>query len=129
MHKICSCVGRYIESDSVDHQRGFVFEKLYYRRFSAIENEMVLFQHEEFGEVRTLNLEDELWFVGKDVCKLLGDSNHNRNLSRIDDEDNRMVELTDSLGRNQIAIAVNESGLYAYFCNAAPKGASRWSSG
>ena len=77
-----------------------------------MENEMMLFQHEEFGEVRTLNLEDELWFVGKDVCKVFGDSNHKRSLSRIDDEDKRMVELTDSLGRNQIAIAVNESGLY-----------------
>ena len=78
-----------------------------------MENEMMLFQHEEFGEVRTLNLEDELWFVGKDVCKVFGDSNHNRSLSRIDDEDKRMVELTDSLGRNQTAIAVNESELYA----------------
>ena len=78
-----------------------------------MENKMMLFQNEEFGEVRTLNLEDELWFVGKDVCKVFGDSNHKRSLSRIDDEDKRMVELTDSLGRNQIAIAVNESGLYA----------------
>ena len=78
-----------------------------------MENEMMLFQNEEFGEVRTLNLENELWFVGKDVCKVFGDSNHNRSLSRIEDEDKRMVELTDSLGRKQTATAINESGLYA----------------
>ena len=77
-----------------------------------MENGMILFQHEEFEEVRTLNLEDELWFVGKDVCKVFGDNNHNRRLSRIDYKDKRMVELTDSLGRKQTAIAVNESGLY-----------------
>ena len=77
-----------------------------------MKNGMTLFQHEEFGEVRTLNLEGELWFVGKDVCKVFGDSNHNRSLSRVDDEDKRMIELTDSLGRKQIATAVNESGLY-----------------
>ena len=77
-----------------------------------MKNGMMLFQHEEFGEVRTLNLKGELWFVGKDVCKVFGDSNHNRSLSRVDNEDKRMIELTDSLGRKQIATAVNESGIY-----------------
>lgn len=77
-----------------------------------MENKIFLFQHEEFGEVRTLNIDGEMWFVGKDVCKVFGDSNHNRSLGRIDDEDKRMVELTDSLGRKQTATAINESGLY-----------------
>ena len=76
------------------------------------ENGILLFQHKEFGEVRTLNIDGELWFVGKDVCKIFGDSNHNRSLGRVDDEDKRMVELTDSLGRKQTATAINESGLY-----------------
>ena len=77
-----------------------------------MENIIFLFQHEEFGDVRTLNIDGELWFVGKDVCKIFGDSNHNRSLGRVDDEDKMMVELTDSLGRTQTAIAINESGLY-----------------
>ena len=76
------------------------------------ENGIMLFQHEEFGEVRTLDIDGELWFVGKDVCKIFGDRNHNRSLGRVDDEDKRMVELTDSLGRKQTATAINESGLY-----------------
>ena len=70
-----------------------------------MENGILLFQHEEFGEVRTLNIDGELWFVGKDVCKVFGDSNHNRSLERID-EDKRMVELTDSIGRKQTATAI-----------------------
>ena len=77
------------------------------------ENEILLFQHEEFGEVRTLNVEGELWFVGKDVCKIFGDSNHNRSLGRVDDEDKKSVELIDSLGRKQTVAAINESGLYS----------------
>ena len=77
------------------------------------ENEILLFQHEEFGEVRTLNVDGELWFVGKDVCKIFGDSNHNRSLGRVDNEDKKSVELTDSLGRKQTVTAINESGLYS----------------
>ena len=71
------------------------------------ENGILLFQHEEFGDVRTLNIDGELWFVGKDVCKIFGDSNHNRSLGRVEDEDKMMVELTDSLGRKQTATAIN----------------------
>ena len=78
-----------------------------------MENEILLFQHEEFGEVRTLDIDGEQWFVGKDIiCKVFGDRNHNRSLSRVDDEDKRTVKLTDSLGRKQTATAVNESGIY-----------------
>lgn len=76
------------------------------------ENGIMLFQHEEFGKVRTLDINGEQWFVGKDICKVFGDSNHNRSLGRVDDEDKRTVELTDSLGRKQTATAINESGLY-----------------
>ena len=76
-------------------------------------NEILLFQHEEFGEVRTLNDDSELWFVGKDVCKIFGDSNHNRSLGRVDDEDKKSVKLIDSLGRKQTVTAINESGLYS----------------
>ena len=86
-----------------------------------MENEMTLLRHEEFGKVRTLNINGELWFMGKDVCKIFGDSNHNRSLGRVDDEDKKMVELTDSLGRKQTATAVNESGLYALLLTMQPQ--------
>lgn len=76
-------------------------------------NEIMLFRHEDFGEVRTLSIDGESWFVGKDVCRIFGDSNHNRSLRRVDDEDKKMIELTDSLGRKQTATAINESGLYS----------------
>lgn len=67
----------------------------------------------EFKKVRTLDNNGELWFVGKDICALFGDKNHKRSLGRIDNEDKKKVELTDSLNRKQIATVINESGLYS----------------
>lgn len=68
---------------------------------------------EEFKKVRTLDINGELWFVGKDICALFGDKNHKRSLGRIDNEDKKKVELTDSLNRKQTATVINESGLYS----------------
>ncbi|MDE6732285.1 MAG: hypothetical protein K2J77_05355 [Oscillospiraceae bacterium] len=69
--------------------------------------------NKEFEKVRTLDNNGEIWFVGKDICALFGDKNHKRSLGRIDDEDKKKVELTDSLNRKQIATIINESGLYS----------------
>lgn len=74
---------------------------------------IILFKHEEFGVVRTMNIDGEPWFVGKDVCAAFGDKNHIRSLGRVDEIDKRKVELTDSLNRKQSATVINESGLYA----------------
>ncbi len=77
------------------------------------DNKIILFKHEEFGEIRTLNIDGEPWFVGKDVCIAFGDKNHIRSVARVDDIDKRKVELTDSMNRKQNATVINESGLYA----------------
>lgn len=76
-------------------------------------NDIVKFTSEQFGEIRTVVIDDEPWFVGKDVCKAFGDTNHNRSLGRIDDVDKRIETIEDSLGRSQSATLINESGLYA----------------
>lgn len=72
-----------------------------------------IFKNEEFGEIRTLIKNNEPWFVGKDICNLFGDTNHSRSLGRLEEEDKRTVEIVDTMGRLQKAIAINESGLYA----------------
>ncbi|MCM1167993.1 MAG: toxin Bro, partial [Ruminococcus sp.] len=76
------------------------------------DNEIILFKHEEFGEIRTLNIDGEPWFVGKDVCIAFGDKNHIRSLGRVDEVDKQKIELTDSMNRKQSATVINESGLY-----------------
>ena len=86
--------------------------------------EMRVFKNEEFGAVRSMTIENEPWFAGKDVCRVFGDKNHNRSLSRIDDEDKREMEIIDSLGRKQTAVFINESGLYALLFSMQPQKAN-----
>lgn len=77
-------------------------------------NEIVkVFENEEFGRVRTVSVNDEPWFVGKDVAEILGYSNPRDALAKhVDNEDKATVAIHDgSQNRNQTII--NESGLYS----------------
>ncbi len=89
------------------------------------------FCHPEFGEVRTLLIEDIPWFVGKDVAKSLGYANTRKAiLDHIDEEDKKDgVTIRDSIGRSQNAVVVNESGLYSLILSSklpAAKQFKRW---
>lgn len=71
--------------------------------------------HPEFGELRTVEIDGEPWFVGKDVATALGYSNTRDSLSRhIDNEDKTSVVIPDS-GSNYKSktTLINESGLYS----------------
>lgn len=87
-------------------------------------NEIQIFENSEFGEVRTVTIGDEPWFVGKDICQIFGDTNHNRSLSRVAEEDKRVDEIIDALGRKQAATFVNESGLYSLLFSMQPQKAN-----
>ena len=71
------------------------------------------FENSAFGTLRTIEIDGEPWFVGKDVCDAFGDKNSSRSIGRVDDMDKRLLPIIDSLGRKQNAIFVNESGLYS----------------
>ena len=43
--------------------------------------------NKEFGSMRTILIDEEPWFVGKDVCRALGDSLYRRSLARVRDDD------------------------------------------
>lgn len=63
--------------------------------------------------VRTVEIDGEPWFIGKDVCRCLGIANHNDALARLTDDERKGVGTTDPLGKNlQQSIAVNEPGVY-----------------
>lgn len=87
-------------------------------------NELRIFENAEFGQIRTVQLNNECWFVGKDVCSAFGDSNHNRSLGRIDACDKSKESIVDSLGREQDSIIVNESGLYSLLFSMQPQKAN-----
>ena len=78
--------------------------------------EIKIFKHEKFGEIRTMvDEKGEPWFVGKDVARRLGYINHRKALrDHVDEEDRKDgVTIRDSIGRDQEATFINESGLYS----------------
>lgn len=78
-------------------------------------NEVQIFDNKEFGQVRTVTIDGEPWFVGKDVAKILGYSNTRKALvDHVDEEDKTDgVTIRDSIGREQNPVCINESGLYS----------------
>jgi prophage antirepressor-like protein len=74
-------------------------------------NELQLFNFEG-KDVRTVIKNKEIWFVGKDVCDVLGVSNGRDAISRLDD-DEKGVGNIDTLGGKQDLVIINESGLYS----------------
>lgn len=79
-----------------------------------MENELQLFKFED-KEVRVVKVNGEPWFVGKDVATILGYSNTRKALiDHVDDEDKKDgVTIRDSMGRSQLAVVINESGMYS----------------
>ena len=76
-------------------------------------NELEIFQNDEFGAVRTTTINDEPWFVGKDVADILGYSNSTKAMQdHIGTED---MSFNDSLklSRQSGVWLINESGLYS----------------
>lgn len=78
------------------------------------------FNNEEFGNVRTLTIDGDPWFVGKDIAECLGYSNTKDALRKhVDSEDkimgsqNATPSITDNLGRKQFPTFINESGVYS----------------
>lgn len=78
-------------------------------------NELTIFKNEQFGEIRTIVKNDEIWFVGKDVATALGYSNpSNAVVTHVDDDDKTtyLNQVSGSNYKSKTAI-INESGLYS----------------
>lgn len=77
-------------------------------------NELTTYSNPDLGNVRTLTIDGEPWFVGKDVAEILGYSNTRDALSKhIDDEDKNTVAFHDGIKGNPYQTIINESGLYS----------------
>lgn len=77
-------------------------------------NELQIFENAEFGQVRTVTIDNEPWFVGKDVATALGYSNSRKALAdHVQEDDRGGVTKCDTLGGKQDLTIINESGLYA----------------
>ena len=77
-------------------------------------SELQIFKNAEFGFVRTLSINGEPYFVGKDVAAILGYAKPlNALAAHVDEDDSLKQGLIDSMGRMQETILINESGLYS----------------
>ena len=76
--------------------------------------EIQIFKNERFGEVRTMVINDEPWFVGKDVAEVLGYRLARKALyDHVEDDDKKGVPIQNPLGGKQEMTIINESGLYS----------------
>jgi prophage antirepressor-like protein len=76
-------------------------------------SELQVFNNAELGSIRTLSINGEPYFVGKDVASVLGYLKPlNALATHIDEDDSLKQGLIDSMGRMQETIFINESGLY-----------------
>lgn len=87
-------------------------------------NEIKIFENSTFGKVRTVEMNGELYFVGKDVTRILGYENQNRDITRHVDVEDRIMLDTETQYQNGIEFdykllgqrggwLINESGLYS----------------
>ena len=89
-------------------------------------NELQIFNSEEFGQIRTVTIDNEPWFVGKDVAEALGYKNTRQALAtNVMDEDKGVHSVDTPSGIQQMTI-INESGLYALIFGSKLESAKRF---
>lgn len=92
-------------------------------------NEISIFTSPEFGKIRTVAMNGEPWFVGKDVAVALGYKNARQALTTNVDDEDKGVHSMDTLGGEQKITIINESGLYSLILSSKLPGAKafkRW---
>ena len=89
-------------------------------------NEVKIYNSEEFGDIRTVTIDNEPWFAGKDVAEALGYSNTRKAIGDHVHEDDKGVTKWDTLGGKQDLTIINESGLYALIFGSKLESAKRF---
>ena len=76
-------------------------------------NSLQIFNSEEFGDIRTVTIDNEPWFVGKDVATALGYKNTADAIGKHVDTDDKLTSQIAIAGQRRDVVVINESGLYA----------------
>ncbi|MBP5298669.1 MAG: phage antirepressor [Lachnospiraceae bacterium] len=76
-------------------------------------NDIQIFNNETFGEIRTLSINGEPWFVAQDIAGALGYGNSRDAVFKHVDADDKGVAKCDTLGGAQDMTVINESGMYS----------------
>lgn len=89
-------------------------------------NELQIYNNEEFGDIRTVTIDNEPWFVGKDVAEALGYAEPRSAVSKkVEDADRGVAEMETPSGKQNMTI-INESGLYALIFGSKLESAKRF---
>ena len=86
-------------------------------------NGIQIFNSSEFGEIRTVSIGGEAWFVAKDISDKLGYAQTSNMMKRIDAEDSKSSVLD---GMNMKSLLINESGLYSAILGSKLESAKRF---
>lgn len=76
-------------------------------------NDIQIFNSEEFGQIRTVDVNGEIYFVGKDVAAALGYLAERNAIAAHVDNDDKMTHRISASGQNRDMTIINESGLYS----------------
>lgn len=90
------------------------------------ENKIAVFANPDFGEVRTVEINGEPWFVGKDIADALGYQNGSRDIDRHVDEDDKATVAIHDGSQNRNMTVINESGLYSLVLSSKLDGAKKF---
>ena len=76
-------------------------------------NELKIFKNNDFGEIRTVTINGEPHFVGKDIAEILEYQNGSRDINRHVDPEDRIKTMVFDGNQDKETILINESGLYS----------------
>lgn len=82
-------------------------------RSEPMTNQIQVFNNTEFGSIRTLEINGEPYFVGKDVAMTLGYRDTSDALKKHVDTDDKLSRQFADSGQNRTMYIINESGLYS----------------
>ncbi len=89
-----------------------------------------IFENEQFGSIRTIEIDGQPWFVGIDICSALGYVKARNAIAKhVDDDDALKQGVIDNVGRCQDTTFINESGLYSLILSSklpSAKAFKRW---
>ena len=89
-------------------------------------NDLQIFKNEEFGEIRTVDIDGEIYFVGKDVAAALGYQAERNAIAAHVDEDDKMTHRISASGQNRDMTIINESGLYSLILSSGLENAKKF---
>lgn len=80
---------------------------------TTLNSNVLTFNSADFGNIRTVMVDGEPWFIGADITEKLEYQNGSRDINRhVDEDDRQIIPLFDGK-QNRNTIVINESGVYA----------------